>query len=134
MKTHPIDEDRTTAIGLARYAYAYLHAAMVVEQSDSTLGALMDDAEHDVLAFMTFPKAHWPQIYSTNPLERLNADIKRRTNVVGIFPNDGAITRLVGAMMLEQNDEWSLNRRYMQLEGLQSLCDTAPTRLSAVAR
>ena len=98
------------------------------------LGALMDDAEHDVLAFMTFPKAHWTQIYSTNPLERLNADIKRRTNVVGIFPNDGAITRLVGAMMLEQNDEWSLNRRYMQLEGLQSLCDTAPTRLSAVAR
>ena len=98
------------------------------------LGALMDEAEHDVLAFMTFPKAHWTQIYSTNPLERLNADIKRRTNVVGIFPNDGAITRLVGAMMLEQNDEWSLNRRYMQLEGLQSLCDTAPTRLSAVAR
>ena len=86
------------------------------------------------MMLMTFPKAHWPQIYSTNPLERLNADIKRRTNVVGIFPNDASITRLVGAMMLEQNDEWSLNRRYMQLEGLQSLCDTAPTRLSAVAR
>ncbi|CUB00911.1 transposase, partial [Thiomonas bhubaneswarensis] len=98
------------------------------------LGALMDDAEHDVLAFMTFPKAHWPQTDSTNPLERLNADIKRRTHVVGIFPNDGAITRLVGAMMLEQNDEGSLNRRYMQLEGLQSLCDTAPARLSAAAR
>ena len=98
------------------------------------LGTLMDDAEHDVLAFMAFPKAHWPQIYSTNPLERLNAEIRRRTNVVGIFPNDAAITRLVGAMMLEQNDEWSLNRRYMQLEGLQSLCDTAPTRMPAVAR
>ena len=69
----------------------------------------------------------------TNPLERLNAEIKRRTNVVGIFPNDASITRLVGAMMLEQNDEWSLNRRYMQLEGLQTLCDTVPTRLSAVA-
>ena len=69
-----------------------------------------------------------------NPLERLNAEIKRRTNVVGIFPNDGSIVRLVGAMMLEQNDEWSLNRRYMQLEGLQTLCDTPPTRLSAVAR
>jgi putative transposase len=78
--------------------------------------------------------AHWTQIYSTNPLERLNAEIKRRTNVVGIFPNDASITRLVGAMMLEQNDEWSLNRRYMQLEGLQTLSDTAPTRLSAVAR
>ena len=98
------------------------------------LAACMDDAENDVLAFMTFPRSHWPQIYSTNPLERLNAEIKRRTNVVGIFPNDAAITRLVGAMMLEQNDEWSLNRRYMTLEGLQSLSDTLPTRLPAVAR
>ena len=78
------------------------------------LGALMDEAENDVLAFMTFPRAHWTQTYSTNPLERLNAEIKRRTNVVGIFPNDASITRLVGAMMLEQNDEWSLGRRYMQ--------------------
>jgi putative transposase len=77
------------------------------------LGALMDEAENDVLAFMTFPRAHWTQIHSTNPLERLNAEIKRRTNVVGIFPNDAAIVRLVGAMMLEQNDEWSLNRRYI---------------------
>ena len=98
------------------------------------LSACMDAAENDVLAFMTFPRAHWAQIYSTNPLERLNAEIKRRTNVVGIFPNDAAITRLVGAMMLEQNDEWALNRRYMQLEGLQTLGDTVPTRLSAVAR
>jgi putative transposase len=87
-----------------------------------------------VLAFMTFPRAHWPQIYSTNPLERLNAEIKRRTNVVGIFPNGASITRLVGAMMLEQNDERRLNRRYLQLEGLQTLCDTVPTRLPAVAR
>jgi putative transposase len=59
------------------------------------------------------PRAHWTQIYSTNPRERLNAEIKRRTNVVGIFPNDASIVRLVGTMMLEQNDEWSLNRRYM---------------------
>ena len=70
----------------------------------------------------------------SNPLERLNAEIKRRTNVVGIFPNDAAVTRLVGAMLLEQNDEWSLNRRYMQLKGLQTLTDTAPTRLRAVQR
>jgi putative transposase len=94
----------------------------------------MDGAEHDVLAFMDFPKPHRLQIHSTNPLERLNAEIKRRTNVVGIFPNDAAIIRLVGAMMLEQNDEWALNRRYMQLEALQSLSDTVPTRLSAVTR
>jgi putative transposase len=98
------------------------------------LAALMDSAEHDVLAFMQFPKAHRLQIHSTNPLERLNAEIKRRTDVVGIFPNDAAIVRLVGAMMLEQNDEWSLNRRYMQLEGLQSLSDNPQTRLSAVTR
>jgi putative transposase len=98
------------------------------------LSTLMDGAEHDVLAFMDFPKPHRLQIHSTNPLERLNAEIKRRTNVVGIFPNDSAIIRLVGAMMLEQNDEWALNRRYMQLEALQSLSDTVPTRLSAVAR
>ena len=70
---------------------------------------------------MTFPRAHWSQIHSTNPLEQLNAEIKRRTNVVGIFPSDAAITRLVGAMMHEQNDEWSLNRRYMQLEGLPAI-------------
>jgi putative transposase len=96
------------------------------------LAAMMDDAEHEVLTFMGFPKAHRTQIHSTNPLERLNAEVKRRTNVIGIFPNDKAIIRLVGAMMLEQNDEWSLQRRYMQLEGLMSLSDNQPARLSAV--
>ena len=96
------------------------------------LADMMDAAENDVLAFMSFPRAHRTQIHSTNPLERLNAEVKRRTNVVGIFPNDKAIIRLVGAMMLEQNDEWSLQRRYMQLEGLQSLSDNQTARLSAV--
>jgi putative transposase len=96
------------------------------------LAVLMDDAENDVLAFMSFPKAHRTQIHSTNPLERVNAEIKRRTNVVGIFPNEAAIVRLVGALLLEQNDEWQLNRRYMQLEGLQSLVDNQTARLSAV--
>ena len=75
------------------------------------LASKMDDAEHEVLAFMGFPKAHRTQIHSTNPLERINAEVKRRTNVIGIFPNDQAIIRLVGAMMLEQNDEWSLKPR-----------------------
>jgi len=96
------------------------------------LATLMDEAESDVLAFMSFPKAHRVQIHSTNPLERLNAEIKRRTDVVGIFPNEAAITRLVGALLLEQNDEWQLQRRYMQLEGLQTLADNQPARLSAV--
>lgn len=98
------------------------------------IGALMDSAEHEVLAYMDFPRAHWLQIHSTNPLERQNAEIKRRTDVVGIFPNERAVTRLVGAILLEQNDEWTLQRRYMQLEGLQSLSDTAAPRLSAVQR
>jgi putative transposase len=96
------------------------------------LAAMMDAAEQDVLAFTNFPRAHRLQIHSTNPLERLNAEVKRRTNVVGIFPNERAIIRLVGAMMIEQNDEWSLQRRYMQLEGLQSLCENQSARLSAV--
>jgi putative transposase len=96
------------------------------------LAEMLDAAEPDVLAYMGFPKAHRTQIHSTNPLERLNAEIKRRTNVVGIFPNEPAITRLVGAFLLEQNDEWQLQRRYMQLEGLQSLVDNQPARLSAV--
>lgn len=96
------------------------------------LAELMDGAEADVLAFMGFPKAHRAQIHSTNPLERLNAEIKRRTDVVGIFPNEAAVTRLVGALLLEQNDEWQLQRRYMALEPLRALVDNQPARLSAV--
>jgi putative transposase len=65
-------------------------------------------------------------------LERLNAEVKRRTDVVGIFPNDAAIVRLVGAMLLEQNDEWSLQKRYMQLEGFQAVSDNPTAKLSAI--
>ena len=96
------------------------------------LAMMMDDAEYDVLAFMDFPKAHRKQLASTNPLERVNAEVKRRTDVVGIFPNDNAIVRLVGALLLEQNDEWQLQRRYMQLEGLSAVSDNHAPRLSAV--
>ena len=98
------------------------------------LSAPMDEAEADVLEFMTFPKAHRTKIHSTNPLERLNAEIKRRTKVVGIFPNKAAINRLVGALLLEQYDEWQFNRRYMQLEELRSLAQNPPARLSACAQ
>src|SRR5215472_10776577 len=86
------------------------------------LAALMDEAEPDVLAFMSFPKDHRPKIHSINPLERLNGEIKRRTDVVGIFPNEAAITRLIGALLLEQNDEWAVQRaRYMTLETIAPL-------------
>ncbi len=81
---------------------------------------------------MTFLKAHRTQLASTNPLERVNAEIKRRTDVVGIFPNDASIVRLVGALLLEQNDEWQLLRRDMQLEGLQSVSDKQLHRIFAV--
>ena len=99
----------------------------------SKLAALMDEAQHDVLAYMSFPKEHRAKLHSTNPLERVNGEIKRRTNVVGIFPNEDAITRLVGAVLLEQNDEWTVGRRYMTLESIAPLSDNPTIKLSAVA-
>ena len=90
------------------------------------LAALMDDAETDVLAYMGFPAQHRAKIHSTNPIERLNHEIKRRSDVVGIFPNEAAITRLIGAVLLEQNDEWTVQRaRYMTLETIAPLSDDA---------
>ena len=93
------------------------------------LAGLMDDAEHDVLAFMGFPTQHRAKISSTNPLERVNGEIKRRSDVVGIFPNDAAVRRLVGALLLEQQDEWAVQRRYMPLETMSPIGDAAPVRL-----
>jgi putative transposase len=98
------------------------------------LAKLMDEAEADVLAYMSFPKEHRAKLHSTNPIERLNGEIKRRTEVVGIFPNEGAILRLVGALLLEQNDEWAVQRgRYMTLETIAPLSDDPIVRLPAVA-
>lgn len=98
------------------------------------LATLLDEAEDDVLAYMTFPREHRAKIHSTNPIERLNGEIKRRTEVVGIFPNEAAITRLVGAILLEQNDEWTVQRaRYMTLETIAPLSDDPIIMLPAVA-
>jgi transposase-like protein len=98
------------------------------------LAALMDQAEPDVLAYMTFPPAHRVKLHSTNPLERLNGEIKRRTDVVGIFPNEAAITRLVGAILLEQNDEWAVQRaRYMTRETITEMLEPVVANLPAVA-
>jgi putative transposase len=78
----------------------------------------MDAAETDVLAYMAFPSRHRTKRHSTNPLERLNKEVKRRADVVGIFPNQDSIVRLIGAVLLEANDEWQLQHRYMQIEGM----------------
>ena len=97
------------------------------------LAAMMDDAEHEVLAFMDFPKEHRAKLHSTNVLERLNGEVKRRSDVVGIFPNEKAITRLVGAILLEQNDEYAIQKRYMSLESLAGMSDNPAIRLPAIA-
>lgn len=86
-----------------------------------------------MLAYKTLPNEHWPKIHSANPLQRLNKEIKRRTNVVGILPDEATIARLVGAFMLEQNNEWAVTRRYMTLETVAAVCNDMLMELTMIA-
>jgi transposase-like protein len=111
----------------------WYHVADALRERYEKLAVMMDGSREEVLAYMAFPKEHWAQISSTNPLERVNKEIKRRADVIGIFPNTAAVIRLVGALMLEQNDEWSVSRRYMTLETIGTLSDNPRISLPALA-
>ncbi|MDA8216822.1 MAG: transposase [Dehalococcoidales bacterium] len=91
------------------------------------VAAFLEEAEEDLLAFTRFPPEHWSKLRSTNPLERVNRDIARRSDVVGIYPNDQSLIRLAGALRLEQNDEWLVGRRYLSLESLAKLEEEVET-------
>jgi putative transposase len=114
-----IQPDRAGASQMLR------HVADQVRVKWPKLGAFIDESEADVLTHMDFPVQHRSKIHSTNPLERLNKEVKRRADVVGIFPNEGSIIRLIGAVLLEANDEWQLQHRYMQTEPMAEF--TPPT-------
>ncbi len=99
----------------------FRHVADQMRDRWPKLAAFMDNSEHDVLAYMGFPAQHQTKLHSTNPLERLNKEVKRRADVVGIFPGEASIIRLIGAVLLEQNDEWQTQNRYMQVEAMAEL-------------
>jgi putative transposase len=118
-----------------RTIFAQPTGAEVIDQVDKVaamlqpkfpaVAAMLADAREDLTAFAAFPAAHWTKIWSTNPLERVNKEIKRRTNVVGIFPDDAAVLRLAGAVLIEAHDEWQVaERRYLSEGSIAKLTQT----------
>ena len=121
----------------ASASQALRHVADQLRDKWPKLGTFIDDSETDVLAHMDFPTQHRTRIHSTNSLERLNKEVKRRADVVGIFPNEGSIIRLIGAVLLEANDEWQTQHRYMQTEPMAELMapiiNIEPAQIATVA-
>src|SRR5690349_24921161 len=114
------------------------HVADQLRQKWPKLAAFIDESETDVLlSHLDFPEQHRAKVHRTNHLERLNKEVKRRADVVGIFPNETSIIRLIGAVLLEQNDEWQLQHRYMQVEAMAELAappaDTKPRQIPCAA-
>jgi putative transposase len=114
-------------------AHEALHKAVqLLRPKYPAAAAIVEEAEHDVLAYMNFPEKHWRQLHSTNPLERQNREIRRRTDVVGIFPNPASALRLVTMLLIEQNDEWAVNKRYFSLESMALLKSPPPTPMPSL--
>jgi len=103
-------------------------AITTLEKPLPRVAAMLEEAEEDILAFYAFPAAHWPKLRSTNPLERFNREIGRRTDVVGIFPNDQSLLRLAAMLCIEQNDEWLVGRRYLSARAMEPLLEQRPHR------
>jgi putative transposase len=115
----PIFNANSLAEARDRLSEAVAH----LEGSLSKAATLLEDGEPDILAFYSFPADHWRKLRSTNPLERFNKEIGRRTDVVGIFPDDGALIRLAGMLCIEQNDEWPVGRRYLSAGSIEPLLE-----------
>jgi transposase-like protein len=109
---------------------AMTRAIELLDAKYPAAAAIVRDAEDDVLSYMQFPEKHWRQIHSTNPLERLNREIRRRSDVIGIFPNSGAVLRLIAMLLIEQNEEWSVGRRYFSLESMAPLKASRPEAIA----
>jgi transposase-like protein len=141
--SHVPQADKSLVAAALRTIFAQPHRAAAGQQLAEVVQSmagrwpkaaqLLDDAEEEILAYMAFPREHWTRIYSTNPLERLNKEVKRRTNVVGVFPDEAAVIRLVAAILVEQSDEWEVDRRYFSGESMRKLLEPAPLLLTEPA-